>query len=171
MEGHPPDQIAFETLVAAAVIAVTIASIVSLVLAAIEGRFFGTWASLKRIWPALVGYSIPVTLVAYTAGFFTGFSRSAAIGTVLPAVLALIGGLNIYVFGSDAKYKVLVAYCVCLFTAVLFYSTHVGAYKREAEREIRLKELARQELIIRTIRKNLDLPDDFPQWIVSGEPK
>jgi hypothetical protein len=98
-------------------------------------------------------------------------SRTTAVGTVLPAVLALIGGLNIYVFGTDIKYRNLVCYCVCIFAVMLFYGSQYGAHLREMDREFRLRQLAGQELRIKTLRRNLGLPGDFPQWIVSSEPK
>jgi hypothetical protein len=98
-------------------------------------------------------------------------SRAGAVGNVLAAVLTLIGGLNIYVFGTDNKHKALVAYCASLFAFMLFYGTQTGAYIRESDREARLIDLTSQEIRIRTLRKNLGLPDDFPDWIISTEPK
>lgn len=97
--------------------------------------------------------------------------RISTIGSVLPAVLTLIGGLNLYVFGTDQKYRVLISYCVVLFATMLFYGTQYGAYKRDVDQEFRLRELIKVEAQLRIIRKNLDLPDDFPARIIGTEPK
>src|SRR4029077_4523473 len=71
----------------------------------------------------LLGFSFPISLVAYIAGYLSTMGRTSAIGSVLPAVLTLIGGLNLYVFGTDQKYRVLISYCVVLFATMLFYGT------------------------------------------------
>src|SRR5205823_14521276 len=58
---------------------------------------------LKRNIPASLGFSIPTVLVGLVAGYLTGTSRSPAVGTIIPAVLALFGGLNVYFFGVESK--------------------------------------------------------------------
>src|SRR4051794_7536662 len=78
-----------------------------------------------NLLPAL-GYLIPVALVGYIPGYLTGISRAPAVGNMIPAVLAVIGGLNIYFFGIESKNRVLVGYCVTAFTLVLFYGLLVG---------------------------------------------
>jgi hypothetical protein len=122
-------------------------------------------------WIKFVAFTFPIALIAYIAGYLSTMSRTTAVGTVLPAVLTLIGGLNIYVFGTDIKYRVLISYCVCVFALMLFYGSQYGGYLREASRDYRLLQLTRQELQIKTVRRNLGLPEDFPPWLVSSEPK
>ena len=118
-----------------------------------------------------VMFGIPISLLAYVTGYLTSLSRTAVVGSVLPAVLALIGGVNIYVFGTNTTHKVVVGFCVALFTTTLFYGVQRGALEREAGREARLITLSEQEWRIRNYRLFRKLPDDFPAWIVSGEPK
>ena len=88
--------------------------------------------------------------------------RSSAIGTVLPAILSLLGALAIYVFGADNKHRVLISYCICLFAAMLFYGTQYGAYKRDLDQEYRLRQLIKTEARLKTIRRNLGLRGRLP---------
>jgi hypothetical protein len=97
--------------------------------------------------------------------------RVSAVGQVLPAVLALVGALNLYVFGTESRYRVLISYCVCVFAGMLFYGTQYGAYKRDIEREYRLEELMKVEARLKLMRNNLQLGDDFPSWLLGSEPK
>jgi hypothetical protein len=50
---------------------------------------------------------------------------------------------------------------------ILFYGVLDGSSEREANLETRLTASAEQERRIRTLRKNLDLPDDPPAWAAS----
>jgi hypothetical protein len=54
---------------------------------------------------------------------------------------------------------------------MLFYGAQFGGYLREVDKETRLRQLVGQELRLKILRRNLGLPDDFPQWIISDEPK
>lgn len=119
----------------------------------------------------LLSFGYPVALVAYIAGYLSTMGRTSAVGQILPAVLVLIGGLNLYVFGSESKYRVIISYCVCIFAGMLFYGTQYGAYKRDTEQEARLQALIKVEGRLKTIRKNLEIGDDFPTWLLGSEPK
>jgi len=113
----------------------------------------------------LFGFTFPIALIAYISGYLATMNRTSAVGTILPAALALIGGLNIYVFGTDNQYRVLITYCVCVFAIMLFYGTQYGAYMREASREARLIALTAQEYRIKIVRRNLGYPRIFrPGW-------
>lgn len=129
-------------------------------------------------WPGMMGRllilfaaTLPIALTAYVAGYLSTMNRVSAIGNVLPAVLALIGGANVYVFGSDTKNRALVGYCTTVLVLMLFYGSQTGAYLREATREERLNELSEMELRIRSQREALGLKPDLPAWLVSAEPK
>jgi hypothetical protein len=123
-----------------------------------------------NIIPA-VAFSISIVLVALVAGFLTGSSRAPAIGSVMPAILALFGGLNVYFFGVESKNRVLVGYGVFIFTLAFFFGIEMGASDRELSRVSRLIELSNQEKEIRQYRQNKDLPSEFPGWVLTGEPK
>jgi hypothetical protein len=153
------------------VLSIGFSFIISVITSIIEEPSLKFFRRFAYTWYKLSLYSIPISIIAYVAGYLTVYSRTSAITNVIPAVLALVGGLNIYVFGSESRHKALVGYCVCLFAIMLFLGTQGGAYRREAEREFRMVELARQELKIRTFRENLDLPSEPPTWILGTEPK
>lgn len=128
-----------------------------------------------RRWPwravALLAFTVPVALAAYVSGYLATMSRTTAVGNVLPAVLALLGGLNVYVFGTDTRHRVLVGYCSASFVIMLFYGAQVGGHLREATREDRLQAVAQQEFRLRAYRRDLGLPEEFPGWAVGSEPK
>jgi hypothetical protein len=113
--------------------------------------------------------SVPVALIGYSVGFLTGISRSPAVGTVIPAVLAIIGGLSVYAFGSDNKYKFVVGYSVSLLVVSLFYGVENGSSERESSRENRLINNFQLEHRLRKYRKSADLPEQSPNWLLPGE--
>ncbi|WP_426608658.1 hypothetical protein [Bradyrhizobium sp. McL0616] len=143
-------------------------------LAAGFAAFLRLSSGAPSYWKILTYYfffTLPVSLIAFLAGNLTGLSRSSAIGSVLPAVLALLAGLMVYVFGSDNRFKIVVGYSAFIFVVTLFLGVQVGAYKREAEREAYLRYLSEQEFRIRVFRKNLGLPDEMPAWITGLDSK
>ena len=56
--------------------------------------------------------AIPIVLIAYIAGYLTGISGSSAIGNLVPAVLAFIGGLNVYMFGAKVDHRSLIIFSI-----------------------------------------------------------
>jgi len=137
----------------------------------VRGTESCTIAFLSRVAGYYFSFGVPIALLAYVTGYLTSISRVAAVGAVLPAIIALIGGLNIYVFGSDSKYKLVVGFCVCVFTVALFYGIQRGALERESGREARLLRLSEQERRVRNYREYRSLPSELPAWITTGEPK
>jgi hypothetical protein len=115
--------------------------------------------------------ALPNTILGFTVGFLIGVSRSPAIGTVIPAVLTLIGGLGIYVFGTENRFKVIVGYSVVVLVGTLLYGVERGAFDRESTREHRLNVIFEEEARLRAQRKNLGLPLEVPTWSVPAEPK
>jgi len=171
MQSYVPEYITLNLLFSTLLL-----SVLASLIAGTAFAFFETaLASVPKqaLWNAvrLLGFSFPIALVAYIAGFLSTMGRTSAIGTILPAVLTLVGGLNLYVFGSDNKYRILISYCVIVFASMLLYGTQYGAYKRDTDQEFRLRELIKVEARLRLIRKNLDLPDEFPPWVLGTEPK
>jgi hypothetical protein len=116
-------------------------------------------------------FTLPVSLIAFLAGDLTGLSRSPTVGAVLAAVLSLLAGLMVYVFGSDNRFKIVVGYSAFVFVFTLSVGVEGGAYRRESQRERYLMYLSEQEYRVRIFRKKLDLPDEMPAWIVGGDPK
>lgn len=125
---------------------------------------------LHNIGPA-IGSSLPVVLIGFVAGYLTGTSRAAVVGSIVPAVLALIGGLNVYMFGVEVRNRALVGYCVFMFSLMLFYGVEVGGFSRTFDLEYRIKALSEQELRVNDYRKTLGLSETIPAWVLSSEPK
>jgi hypothetical protein len=122
-----------------------------------------------NFFPAL-GFAFPITLVGYVTGNLTGASRSPAVGNVIPAVLALLGGLNIYFFGSESKNKAIVGFCVSIFVLVFFYGLWGGVVNRENGRISRFLLLSEQERIIKAYRENRNMPAEPPDWLLKNDP-
>jgi hypothetical protein len=112
--------------------------------------------------------AIPIVLIAYIAGYLTGISGSSAIGNLVPAVLAFIGGLNLYMFGAKADHRALTIFSIFLFAITLFYGVLDGRYDRASGIEAQMEASAIQELRIKTFRQNLTLPPDPPSWVTTG---
>ena len=117
--------------------------------------------------------SIPVVLIAYVAGYLTAVNGSAAVGNLMPAVLALIGGFNVYLFGAKIHNRPMSIYAIFLFAIILLYGIIEGGYARDqstsATREAQMKKISDLELSIRTYRQNLGLPPELPAWATTGQ--
>jgi hypothetical protein len=112
--------------------------------------------------------AIPIVLIAYIAGYLTGITGSSAIGNLVPAVLAFIGGLNLYMFGANVDHRSLTIFSIFLFAITLFYGVLDGRYDRAVGIEAQMEASAIQELRIKTFRQNLTLPPDPPTWVTTG---
>jgi hypothetical protein len=158
-----PALFALETL-SQSVIYVFVIAFVFSIFAWLIWRTLNPWKILEYY----LAFGVPVGLLAFSSGFLTGLSRAPAVGSVMPAALALVGGLNIYAFGTETKYKVVIGYCVIVFVCLLFVGMEAGASQREGQREQSLIDLSQKEFRIRNVRKNLDLPPDMPSWIIDS---
>ncbi|HEV7879769.1 hypothetical protein [Bradyrhizobium sp.] len=163
MEPFDPASFTTAQLLWPAVLAALGAFLVAIVAAYVSGDF-------GKAFMLYLGVGLPIALVGYATGFLTGISRnSGAIGSLLPAVLALIGGLSVYAFGSDNKYRFVIGYCVCLLIVSLFYGTQRGAFDREFFREARLKSLFEMERRLQNYRSYRKLPEKSADWLLLGE--
>ena len=66
-----------------------------------------------------------LSLLGITAGQLTGLSRTSAVGTVLPAVLTLVGGMVVYLVGVK---RVRSQRLICLAVVGLTLNLLVGGY-------------------------------------------
>ena len=171
MNSYIPEHVTLNVIFSTLLLSAIISIIAGTVFAVFEVPCHGFLRQAVRNSIVLLGYSFPIALIGYIAGYLSTMGRASAVAQVLPAVVALIGGLNIYVFGTDSKYRALIAYCVCVFAGMLFYGTQYGAYKRDIEQEVRLEELMKIEARLKLKRNNLQLGNDFPSWLLGSEPK
>lgn len=100
-------------------------------------------------------------------GLLAGFSRTSAMGAVLPAVLSLVGGLGIYLVGAEKADQGLVATCVIALSLNLLLGTLWGAtlrddFERESTSAMAGKRAALAEVEVREFRRELGLPDSPP---------
>jgi hypothetical protein len=169
MEEFNPASFTVIELIPPVIVALVGALTIALVRASLFRGQEKFWPEFRRVlsWYFLAG--VPIALVGYSMGFLTGISRSPAIGNVLPAVLAVIGGLSVYVFGSESKYKAVVGYSVSLLVVSLFYGTQSGSFEREFHREDRLKVVFELERRLRNYRAHRGLPENSADWLFLGE--
>lgn len=105
------------------------------------------------------------SMLGLVAGYLTGFSRSPAVGAVLPAVLSLVAGLAVFLMGKDAASRVIVSLSVLIFSTSLVIGTSWGAVMRQtaedyATSEPILKQRALVEAEVKEFREALGLPAD-----------
>lgn len=102
------------------------------------------------------------SMLGLVAGYLTGFSRSPAVGAVLPAVLSLVGGLAVFLMEKDARSRTTVSLSVLVFSITLLVGTSWGAIMRQAAEdyatsEPALKQRALLEAEVREFREALGL--------------
>jgi uncharacterized membrane protein len=110
-------------------------------------------------------HAVPVALLAYTAGFMSGSSRVSVIGNLLAAIFAVMGGLNIYVFGTDSKNKLIVGYCISVFAVAVLIGLQQGSTERYAGLERHMTYLSDLEGKIALYRKNLGIHERPADWL------
>lgn len=110
---------------------------------------------------------VSFALLGAVTGVLAGFSRTPAMGAVLPAVLSLVAGLAIYLVGAGKADQGLVAVCVIALAIDLLIGSMWGAVLRdESERDATSlasrKREALMEVELRDFRRDLGLPDVPP---------
>jgi hypothetical protein len=87
----------------------------------------------RRPYLASVPAVFALCLLGIVTGQITGLSREAAVGTVIPAILGLLGGIVLYLIGTKGKeLQVLVVMGVIGLTLNLLVGVYWGAYSRDA---------------------------------------
>jgi hypothetical protein len=159
----------------------------ALLLGVAAGLLFATAARVPRLlgrqtevptWIGSVLISVPIVIVANIAGYLAGAAGSTAVGNLLPAVLALIAGFNVYLFGANAQHRPVSIYALFLFAIFLFYGIihglivyRDGPYSESylADRELQMQQIAGFEKRIRQYRLNMGLPEEPPGWATNGD--
>ena len=71
------------------------------------------------------------SVLGFVTGKILGNSREAAVGTVIPAILTLLGGITVYVIGvKGPRVQGPVSAMVLCFALSLFFGSHFGAQLR-----------------------------------------
>ncbi|MGO9951617.1 MAG: hypothetical protein ACLPN1_05325 [Dissulfurispiraceae bacterium] len=111
--------------------------ILALTLALIIAICAGTSIQRKELF--LVSASL--SMLGAVTGYLGGFSRVPAFGTILPAVLSLMGGLIVYLVGRHASSRVIVSVSIFAFSLTLLIGTEWGAVMRDLDEESRKSEM------------------------------
>jgi predicted neutral ceramidase superfamily lipid hydrolase len=118
------------------------------------------------------------SMLGMVTGYLSGFSRAPALGTVLPAVLSLMGGIVVYIIGKNSTSRIIVSVTILAFALTLMIGAEWGAVMRRADEEfvknvrraerradeefaksaLYLKKRAVIEDEVNDFRRNLDLP-------------
>ena len=142
-----------------------------------------TWAT---VWPHILAVALVTALVCLffrrnnewrrvclpvaafvslglTTGYLTGLSRAAAVGTVLPAVLSLLGAIAVILVSQSAAKARLVSLLILVFSVGLLLGTTWGSSARDQAEEavtsqeaFEIRALAEDE--VRRFREALKLP-------------
>lgn len=78
----------------------------------------------------LLGLIAGLAMLGTVAGYAGGLSRTAVVGDIIPAALALAGGAAAYLFGTDRSKGLIASICAVAFGAALFLGFASGAAKR-----------------------------------------
>lgn len=102
-------------------------------------------------------------LLGMVTGLLAGFSRTPAMGAVLPAILSLVGGLAIYLVGAEKADQALIGTCVIALSLDLLIGSTWGAVLRDdfdqgAKSASARKREALVEVEVREFRTDLGLP-------------
>lgn len=121
---------------------------------------------LKRVARPTGEQALSLFLFAFLGwvmGLVMAASREAAVGTVIPAALTLIGGVALFLFTEPRYKKEIVFAAVFGFSAMLLFGTVLGSYERaraiaDARSIDRLVRAAQTEFLVDAFRKSRGLP-------------
>lgn len=68
-----------------------------------------------------------MSLLGTTVGITGGWSREGVVGDVIPAVLGVIGGLSVYLYGNQKSKALVVLPSVVAFTMTIYIGYFIGA--------------------------------------------
>lgn len=121
------------------------------------------WSKANRIaFGQAAFFSVPFAVLGTTVGFVTGLSRETAVGDVLPAFLALVGGVSVYLVSKGGRSAIISAVAVVVLCVSLSGGIGYGARARvEGEQAAASPEtqraLANRELNMRRYREAIGL--------------
>ena len=78
----------------------------------------------------MLGLIAGLAMLGLVSGYAGGLSRTAAVGDIIPAALALAGGAAAYLFGTDRSKGIIASICALAFGLSLFLGFTSSAIKR-----------------------------------------
>lgn len=103
------------------------------VLALLLARSKGEKAEIGQLLVLIMGMS----LFGACAGFTGGMSREPAVGAIVPALFALLGGAVLYLFGVDRSRGAIASLMAGCLSVALFLSYAVSSQMRNYDDELR----------------------------------
>lgn len=94
----------------------------------------------RSVWKTMVPLLLALALVGASAGLAGGMSRSPAVGEIIPAVLSLLGGVAVYLFGVNQSKGLTASFGAAALAISLLLSYAAGSIFRatpEDHREVR----------------------------------
>ena len=155
--------LSFIWLVLAAAGSVVVFTAIRIVRASTPAEFWRAWLGAQ-----------PFAFAGLAIGAIAGYSRTPMMGTLLPAVITLVGGLGAALVSGERAMRLLAAMAVPAIAAALFLGTNVGTVARDTalhkqeqaaeeaqleKMQRRMRWLAEEELRTRLFRQALELPE------------
>lgn len=81
---------------------------------------------------------VGVAVIGAVAGTSGGLSRVGAVGDIIPAALALLGGVSVYLFGANKPNGAIVSVCAAVFALSLGGGYTIGAADRSKSDAVNL---------------------------------
>ena len=130
----------------------------------LSGRFV-PWSRANKIaFGQATFFCIPFAVLGTTVGFVTGLSRETAVGDVLPAFLALVGGVSVYLVSKGGRSAIISAVAVVVLCVALSGGIGYGSRARVQGEEAAAspenqRALANRELNLMRYRESIGLPE------------
>ncbi|RUW57008.1 hypothetical protein [Mesorhizobium sp. M8A.F.Ca.ET.021.01.1.1] len=110
-------------------------------------------------------FAFPFSVLGVTVGFVTSLSRESAVGTVLPAILALVGGVCVYLVSKGGRSAITSAVAVVMLCVSFSAGVGYGSEARVENEQNALspatqRALANREANIKRYRKSVGLDDE-----------
>ena len=91
---------------------------------------FAMLLSPRENWRVLLGLIAGLAMLGCISGYLGGLSRTAAVGEIIPAALALAGGAAAYLFGADRSKGLIASICALALGLSLFLGFVTSTVKR-----------------------------------------
>ena len=117
---------------------------------------------------------VPFSVLGVAVGYLTGISREAAVGSVVPAVLTLLGALTLYIGSNGGRKSMLASATMIYVTIALVTGVGYGSRLRVAADEFeksprRLISQAHDEANLKHYRQAIGLDDDPKSFAAQAE--
>jgi hypothetical protein len=128
------------------------------------GRNPGSTANVAWIMRLGIFVGAPFGIIGMTSGYMTGLSRVGAVSGLVPACLALVGGVAAYLFGKGGKSAALAAFAVVNFSVMTMLGGLIGGRERveteSAQQSLDHKlDLIKEEFVLKRFRHSLGLDE------------